>query len=121
MYSENALIKDIDLDRLPTPQGYKILIACPKVEEKTAGGLYIPEKRRAEEEIASIVGLVVRKGPEAYSDKSRTNYSWCQEGDWVIFRSYSGTRFMIDDVEFRLINDDTVEAVVTDPHGYKRV
>jgi co-chaperonin GroES (HSP10) len=41
-------------------------------------------------------------------------------GDFVIFRSYSGTRFKIMDKEFRLINDDTVEAVVEDPRGYKR-
>jgi len=38
----------------------------------------------------------------------------------VIFRSYSGTRFKVGGKEFRLINDDTVEAVVDDPRGYTR-
>ena len=49
------------------------------------------------------------------------NGPYCKEGDFVIFRSYSGTRFKIDKQEFRLINDDTVEAVVDDPRGYARV
>ena len=48
------------------------------------------------------------------------NGPFCQEGDFVIFRSYSGTRFKIHGKEFRLINDDTVEAVVEDPRGYTR-
>ena len=48
------------------------------------------------------------------------NGPYCKEGDFVIFRSYSGTRFKVDKQEFRLINDDTVEAVVDDPRGYTR-
>jgi co-chaperonin GroES (HSP10) len=45
---------------------------------------------------------------------------WCNVGDWVIFRSYSGTRLKIGEQEFRLINDDTVEAVVEDPRTIDR-
>ena len=47
--------------------------------------------------------------------------AYCKEGDFVIFRSYSGTRFKVMGKEFRLINDDTVEAVIDDPRGYTRV
>jgi hypothetical protein len=32
-------------------------------------------------------------------------------------RAYAGTRFKIHGREFRIINDDTVEAVVEDPRG----
>ena len=42
------------------------------------------------------------------------------EGDWVLFRAFSGTRIKIHGKEFRLINDDTVEAVVEDPRGVER-
>jgi co-chaperonin GroES (HSP10) len=34
-----------------------------------------------------------------------------------MMRSYSGTRFKVHGKEFRLINDDSVEAVVEDPRG----
>ena len=36
-------------------------------------------------------------------------------------RSYSGTRFLVHGKEFRLINDDSVEAVVEDPRGIVKV
>jgi co-chaperonin GroES (HSP10) len=39
----------------------------------------------------------------------------------VVFRAYSGTRIKIFGQEFRIINDDSVEAVVGDPRGVARV
>lgn len=120
MYTENVKVAAIPKTSLPKPQGYKILIELPVVQEKTQGGIILPDKLKGEEQVASIIGRVVALGPEAYKDEGRTSYSWCKEGDWVIFRSYSGTRFKVGDTEFRLINDDTVEAVVDDPAGYKR-
>ena len=68
-----------------------------------------------------MCGYVLKLGPDAYQDKNRfPSGPWCQEGDWVVFRPYSGTRMKIYGKEFRLINDDTVEAVVEDPTGVVR-
>jgi co-chaperonin GroES (HSP10) len=107
--------------QLPMPKGYRILIALPDSEEKTAGGIIRPEDLRKREETASILGFVLKMGPDCYADESRfASGPYCKEGDWVIFRSYSGTRFKLYGREFRLINDDTVEAVVEDPRGYER-
>lgn len=126
MYS--AEVKDLDLERLkksdtfPHPTGYKLLIAMPTLEEKTEGGVFIPDSLQQAESTASVVGWVIQAGDLAYQDQDKfPNGPYCKEGDWVIFRSYSGTRFKIEDQEFRLINDDTVEAVVADPRGVKRV
>ena len=107
--------------QLPEPSGYKILIMLPQMEEKTEGGVYIPEERRSAEETASIVGFVIKMGDLCYQDASKfPTGPWCKEGDWVMFRAYSGTRFKVHSAEFRLINDDTVEAVVQDPRGVRR-
>ena len=107
--------------QLPTPSGYKILIALPEVEEKTAGGVFRPAELIKREETASIVGFVVKMGPLCFADANRfPTGPWCKEGDWVIFRSYSGTRIKIYGKEFRLINDDTIEGIVEDPRGYER-
>ena len=108
--------------KMPEPKGYKLLISPVEVEEKTEGGVYMPDQLRDAEGIASIIGWVVSMGPDAYKDEDKfPSGAWCNVGDFVIFRSYSGTRFKIGTQEFRLINDDTVEAVVEDPRGYKRV
>ena len=123
MYSAEKIKLDEDITRkLPEPQGYKLLIAIPKLEEKTSGGVIIPDKLKGMEQTASIIGLVIAMGKAAYKDSDKfPDGPYCKEGDFVIFRSYSGTRFKLRGEEFRLINDDTVEAVVDDPREYTRV
>lgn len=101
---------------LPQPCGYKILIALPEVEETTEGGLYKSRQTKELEEVGSIIGIVLAMGPDCYKG-DRFSEPYCQVGDCVMMRSYSGTRFTIYGKEFRLINDDTVEAIVDDPRG----
>lgn len=122
MYTAKTAAPEEELRaRLPKPTGYKLLIAIPEVDVKTGGGVYIPDERRGAEETASIIGYVLGKGPDAYGDAKKFPAGpWCDVGDFIIFRSYSGTRFKVGGKEFRLINDDTVEAVVEDPRGYSR-
>ena len=108
--------------QLPDPKGYKILIALPDTDEKTDGGIVKAMQTMHAEEVGSIVGVVMKLGPDAYSDSSRfPSGAYCGEGDWVLMRSYSGTRFMVHGKEFRLINDDSVEAVVEDPRGITKI
>jgi len=107
--------------QLPEPKGYKLLIALPEIEEKTDGGIIKSSQSMHEESISTIVGYVLSMGTDAYADYSRfPTGPYCQEGDWVLFRAFSGTRIKIHGKEFRLINDDTVEAVVEDPRGVER-
>ena len=108
--------------QIPEPSGYRILIALPEIEEKTEGGIYITDERKSAETVASIVGYVMKMGPDCYSDSDRfPNGPWCNVGDWVLMNAYSGTRFKIGESEFRLINDDSVQAVVENPLGIVRV
>jgi co-chaperonin GroES (HSP10) len=121
MYAAKKIEDEQLKAKLPEPAGYRLLIAIPEVSEKTEGGVFMPEQLKKAEETASIIGFVVKMGPEAFADADKfPNGPWCKEGDFVIFRSYSGTRFKVLGKEFRLINDDTVEAVVEDPRGYSR-
>ena len=107
---------------LPDPVGYKLLIAIPLKEEKTEGGILLPEDTRRREEAASITGMILKIGPDAYTDQERfPSGAWCKEGDWIVMRSYTGTRIEVHGQEFRIINDDSVEAIVEDPRGIKRV
>ena len=107
--------------QLPVPTGYRILVALPEVEEKTEAGLYITDERRDAETVASVVGFVMKIGPDAYRDEKRfPTGPWCKEGDWIVMRAYSGTRIRICGKEFRIINDDSVESVVEDPRGVVR-
>lgn len=107
--------------QLPVPAGYRLLIALPELEEKTDSGIYLPEQVREKESLATVVGFVLKVGALAYKDPNKfPEGAWCKEGDWVLFRAYSGTRIKIHGREFRIINDDTVEGVVEDPRGIGR-
>lgn len=108
--------------QLPEPRGYKILIALPEPDEKTDGGIVKAMQTMHAEEVGSILGFVMKMGPDAYIDSSRfPSGAYCAEGDWILMRSYSGTRFAVHGKEFRLINDDSVEAVVEDPRGITKI
>jgi chaperonin GroES len=109
------------LEKLPDPTGYRVLIAAIKVQDKTQGGVILPDDLKNREQTASVVGLVLKLGPDAYKDEKKfPNGAYCKEGDFVLFSAYSGTRFTIDGEEFRLMNDDTIEATISDPRGYRR-
>ena len=108
--------------QLPEPCGYKILLTLPEIDKKTDGGVIKPESLIAIEEAATIVGFVTKMGPDCYQDKDRfPTGPYCKVGDFVIIRAFQGTRIKIHGTEFRMINDDNVEAIVDDPRGYERV
>lgn len=107
--------------QLPRPVGYHLLIALPKVEDTYESGIAKAERTRHEEQILSMMGAVIDMGEQAYADKERfPTGPWCKVGDFVMFRPNSGTRFKVNEQEYRLLNDDSIEAVVPDPRGVTR-
>jgi co-chaperonin GroES (HSP10) len=106
---------------LPDPKGYRILCAVPHVEDEYEGGIIKAEDTKKVEEQTTVVLFVLKMGDLCYKDEARfPNGPWCKEGDFILTRPYSGTRVVIHGREFRIINDDTVEAVVEDPRGIRR-
>lgn len=106
---------------LPEPSGYRILCGVPEVEEKTAGGIFKADVTLHHEELTTPVLFVLKVGPDAYKDEKRfPSGPWCKEGDFILTRPMAGSRVKIHGREFRLINDDSVEAVVEDPRGISR-
>ena len=107
--------------QLPKPVGYRLLIALPTVEKEFESGIAKAERTLNEERIMTTVGVVLDMGAEAYSDKDRFPHgAWCKIGDYVVIRPHTGTRLNVNGQELRLINDDSIEAVVADPRGVTR-
>jgi len=109
---------------LPEPTGYKILCGVPDISDKLDGtdlDLVRPSQYAQQEQSATTVLFVLKVGADAYQDKERyPTGPWCKPGDFILTRTYSGTRFKIFGKEFRLINEDQVDAVVEDPRGITR-
>jgi co-chaperonin GroES (HSP10) len=108
--------------QLPRPVGHKILCAVPPAGDTFDDSLIAKASvsQRIEEQTTTVL-FVVALGPDAYKDKNRfPSGPWCKEGDFVLVRAYSGTRFQIHGRDFRMIFDDQVDGTVEDPRGYAR-
>ena len=107
--------------QLSNPQGYRILCAIPEADKKFDSGILKSDETIRHDEILTTVLFVVTLGPDCYVDKERfPSGPWCKEGDFILVRPNAGTRLLIHGKEFRIINDDSVEAVVQDPRGITR-
>lgn len=122
MMTDEVVVTEEEMEaQLPKPVGYMILVALPKVEEAYDSGIIKADRTRHEEYILSSMGAVIDMGNQAYADKDRfPTGPWCKVGDFVMFRPNTGTRFKVNGAEYRLMNDDSVQAVVADPRGIVR-
>ena len=108
--------------QIPDPATYHLLCVLPEIDESYGdSGLVKAGQTMHFEEVLSPVLFVVKMGPDAYKDEKRfPNGASCKVGDFVLVRPNTGTRIKIHGKEFRIINDDSVEAVVQDPRGITR-
>lgn len=109
--------------QLPIPKGYRVLVALPDVQDTFSGSSVIKtDSQKHKDYITTIMGIVVDIGKDAYKDKERfPSGPYCEQGDFVMFRMNTGTRFSVNGKEFRLMNDDSIEAVIPDPRGVMAV
>lgn len=104
------------LEKMPSPTGWRLLILPYRGKGKTEGGVYLPEAAKNAQEVSTQVGYVLKVGELAYKDKDKfPNGPWCQQGDWVMFARYAGSRFAIDGGNVSILNDDEILARISEP------
>ena len=110
-------------DKLPNPCGWKILIQKIKPKEQTAGGIFLPDQAKEAESYLNICAKVVKVGPLAWHDRDTgqpwKGPNWAKPGDWVIVPKFTQFKMIIDEEEYRFINDDEIIATVDDPSEIK--
>ncbi len=105
-----------ELDKVPEPTGFRIVLFPLLLKKKTKAGLHLTDETVEQSQIATNICKVLKVGPDAYKDKERfPNGAWCNKNDWVLITKYAGARIRIDGGELRIINDDEVLAVIDDP------
>jgi co-chaperonin GroES (HSP10) len=108
--------------QIPDPATYHLLCMLPEAKEEYEGGLIKASQTMQYEELLSPVLFVAKVGPDAFKDEKRfPSGPSCKVGDFIIVRPNTGTRMKIHGTEWRLLNDDAVEAVIQDPRGIQRV
>jgi hypothetical protein len=107
--------------QVPDPVTYHILCMLPKADETIEGSSLVKTATMMyHEELLSPVLFVAKIGPDAFPKDKFPSGPSCKVGDFILTRPNSGTRMKIHGTEWRLINDDSVEAVVQDPRGIQR-
>lgn len=107
--------------QIPDPVTYHLLCMLPEAKEEYEGGLLKASQTMQYEELLSPVLFVAKMGPDAFKDEKRfPSGPSCQVGDFILVRPNSGTRMKIHGTEWRIINDDSVEATIQDPRGIQR-
>ncbi len=82
------------------PLGKRIVVKALKQEEKTEGGIYLPETASKEK---PQQGKVTAVGSE---------FKGVKVGDTVIFAKYGGTEIKIDDEDYLVLGEDDVLGVI---------
>ena len=105
-----------NLDKLPKPTGWRLLVMPFAVKEETKGGIIIAQETLDRARVSTQVGYVLKVGPLAYQDTAKfPTGPWCEEKQWVMFARYAGSRFQIDGGEVRILNDDEILSTILDP------
>jgi len=108
--------KKDELEKVPQPSGWRMVLFPLKLQGKTKGGVLLTDDTVTESQVTTNICKVLKMGPECYKDKEKfPSGPWCKEGDWVLITRYAGSRIRIDGGELRIINDDEILAVVDDP------
>ena len=108
--------EETNLERLPNPTGWRLLVMPFQVKEETKGGIIIAQETLDRARVATQVGYVLKMGDLCYQDKDRyPTGPWCKEKDWVVFARYAGSRMEIEGGEIRMLNDDEVLGTIESP------
>jgi chaperonin GroES len=91
------------------PLGDRVVIKPAEREEKTKGGIFLPDtasKERPQE------GLVLAVGEGRRDDSGKLVPMNVQAGDKVLFAKYSGTEFKVEDVEYLILSEKDILGII---------
>jgi len=96
------------------PTGGHVLVLPDKVKEKTSGGIFVPVTVRDKEQAAATSGRIISIGLSAWKDIDNGE-PWAMVGERVSYARYAGVVMQgNDDVDYVLINDNDILAILLD-------
>jgi chaperonin GroES len=92
------------------PLGDKVLVQRVEAENKTAGGIVLPDTAKEKPQKGKIVSV----GEGRTLDDGSTQKMQVKKGDMVLFTSYAGTEVKIDGKEYLIMSESDIMAVIED-------
>ena len=90
------------------PLGDRVIVKPMEAEEKTKGGIILPDTAKEK----PIEGTIVAAGPGKVSDDGKTIKMEVKAGDKVLYGKYSGTEVTVDGDEYLIMRESDVFAII---------
>ncbi|NQT25352.1 co-chaperone GroES [candidate division KSB1 bacterium] len=90
------------------PLSDRVVIKPADAEEKVQGGIIIPDTAKEKPQKGEIMAV----GPGKISDAGQTIAMTVKKGDTVLYGKYSGTEVTVDNVEYLIVRESDILAVV---------
>ncbi|WP_448545776.1 co-chaperone GroES [Roseiflexus sp.] len=91
------------------PLADRVVVKPVEREEKTKGGIYLPDTASKER---PMEGTVLAVGEGRIDDSGKRIPMNVKPGDRVIFAKYSGTEFKVDDVEYLILSEKDILGII---------
>jgi chaperonin GroES len=104
-------MQDMAADFRIRPLADRVVIKPVEREEKTKGGIYLPDTASKERPMEGTVQAV---GEGRLDDNGRRVPMNVKAGDKVLFAKYSGTEYTVDDVEYLILSEKDILGVIQD-------
>lgn len=91
------------------PLADRVVVKPLEREEKTKGGIYLPDTASKER---PMEGTVLAVGEGRIDDNGKRIPMNVKPGDRVIFAKYSGTEFKVDDVEYLILSEKDILGII---------
>ncbi|MFA5164451.1 MAG: co-chaperone GroES [Candidatus Omnitrophota bacterium] len=90
------------------PLGDKVIVEVLSAEEKTKGGIILPDTAKEKPQEAKVIAV----GSGKVLDNGKTVAPDVKAGDIVIFGKYSGSEVKVEEKEYLIIDSDDILAIV---------
>ncbi len=90
------------------PLGDKVVVERLEAQEKTKGGIYLPDAAKEKPK----QGKVLAVGPGKTLENGKKAPLTVKEGDTILFTSYAGTEVKVEGKELIVMSEDDVLAIV---------
>ena len=90
------------------PLADRVVIKPLPAEEKTKGGIFLPDTAKEK----PVIGEIVAVGPGRKSDDGTTIALEVKVGDRVLYGKYSGTETTVDGQEYLILRESDIFAVL---------
>ena len=90
------------------PLADRVIVKPMETEEKTKGGIIVPDTAKEK----PIEGTIVAVGPGKVTEDGKQVKLEVKEGDKVLYGKYSGTEITVEDEEYLIMRESDIFAII---------